>query len=324
MSHLRRGEGLDSRGPRGLQNEATNTWVSAEFEGRAHFEEGGQDGRTWVLVVGKVDFADQGEYRCRLDFQSSPTHNARVLLHVVASPPLPRPSHASTNHLLHQFISISSPTCTKFDSLINAALSVLQPASPNFPSLITLQQFLHYLLWLAPSPSTCPLHLPTWPVSRPPPPTTGNPDLEMETSFISRTGSNSRSRLVGSGRTGCTVLCVPKLDSIEEVPKEIEIISVATTERDTETEAAAVSVGEGNTAPGSDQRDGGWWTGQPLSSKDSHSQLSCTATGGGVGGGEVDDAGRTCERGGRREGKRKGRKRWKGRKKEKKEEKEGL
>lgn len=70
-----------------MKNEATNTWVSAEFEGRAHFEEGGKDGRTWVLVVGKVDFADQGEYRCRLDFQSSPTHNARVLLHVVGEYP---------------------------------------------------------------------------------------------------------------------------------------------------------------------------------------------------------------------------------------------
>nr|XP_053641803.1 uncharacterized protein LOC128695329 [Cherax quadricarinatus] len=80
---------VDSRS-RGHQQDGTgNPRAAADgFGGRASFQK--QRGWSWTLVVREVEFSDQGEYRCRLDFQSSPTHNARVLLHVVD---LPRQLH---------------------------------------------------------------------------------------------------------------------------------------------------------------------------------------------------------------------------------------
>nr|XP_045603416.1 uncharacterized protein LOC123761433 [Procambarus clarkii] len=68
---------------RGLQEAGSgSTRPSDAFGGRATFQEQ-QGGWSWVLVVREVEFTDQGEFRCRLDFQSSPTHNGRVLLRVV-------------------------------------------------------------------------------------------------------------------------------------------------------------------------------------------------------------------------------------------------
>ncbi|XP_069971566.1 protein turtle homolog B [Penaeus vannamei] len=72
---------VDSRS-RALQ-EGSNTRASDLFRGRATFQ---QQPWSWVLVVQQVEYSDQGEYRCRLDFQSSPTHNGRVQLHVVDLP----------------------------------------------------------------------------------------------------------------------------------------------------------------------------------------------------------------------------------------------
>ncbi|XP_050705461.1 synaptogenesis protein syg-2-like [Eriocheir sinensis] len=66
--------------------EAGSTRASDLFQGRASFQEGVQGRWDWALVVKEVEFSDQGEYRCRLDFQSTPTHNARVLLYVVELP----------------------------------------------------------------------------------------------------------------------------------------------------------------------------------------------------------------------------------------------
>ncbi|XP_069171583.1 synaptogenesis protein syg-2 [Procambarus clarkii] len=71
---------------RGLQEAGSgSTRPSDAFGGRATFQEQ-QGGWSWVLVVREVEFTDQGEFRCRLDFQSSPTHNGRVLLRVVDLP----------------------------------------------------------------------------------------------------------------------------------------------------------------------------------------------------------------------------------------------
>ncbi|KAK7070349.1 hypothetical protein SK128_007273, partial [Halocaridina rubra] len=54
--------------------------ASEAFEGRASFQ---QELWNWALVVQEIKYSDQGEFRCRLDFQSSPTHTAKILLHVV-------------------------------------------------------------------------------------------------------------------------------------------------------------------------------------------------------------------------------------------------
>ncbi|XP_064091086.1 hemicentin-2-like isoform X2 [Macrobrachium nipponense] len=64
-------------------DEGSSTRASDVFEGRARFQ---KDHLNWVLVVKDVTYSDQGEYRCRLDFQGSPTHNAKVHLHVVDEP----------------------------------------------------------------------------------------------------------------------------------------------------------------------------------------------------------------------------------------------
>ncbi|XP_071540781.1 uncharacterized protein [Panulirus ornatus] len=73
---------VDSRA-RGQRESSGSTRVSDVFKGRATLQE---SRRSWALEVRQVEFSDQGEYRCRLDFQSSPTHNARVHLHVVDLP----------------------------------------------------------------------------------------------------------------------------------------------------------------------------------------------------------------------------------------------
>nr|XP_053641804.1 hemicentin-1-like [Cherax quadricarinatus] len=74
---------VDSR-PRGQQKGAGSSRSSDFFRGRADIHQ--HQGWRWTLVVRNVEFRDHGEYRCRLDFQSSPTHNARVQLHVVDLP----------------------------------------------------------------------------------------------------------------------------------------------------------------------------------------------------------------------------------------------
>ncbi|KAK8734468.1 hypothetical protein OTU49_005823, partial [Cherax quadricarinatus] len=66
---------VDSR-PRGQQKGAGSSRSSDFFRGRADIHQ--HQGWRWTLVVRNVEFRDHGEYRCRLDFQSSPTHNARV------------------------------------------------------------------------------------------------------------------------------------------------------------------------------------------------------------------------------------------------------
>ncbi|XP_071540844.1 uncharacterized protein [Panulirus ornatus] len=60
-----------------------STRTADVFKGRASLQKWQW---SWSLLLREVEFSDQGEYRCRLDFQSSPTHNARVLLHVVDLP----------------------------------------------------------------------------------------------------------------------------------------------------------------------------------------------------------------------------------------------
>nr|XP_045604086.1 nectin-4-like [Procambarus clarkii] len=74
---------VDSR-PRGQQKGGQSSRSSDFFRGRADIRK--QGGWNWTLVVREAEFRDQGEYRCRLDFQSSPTHNARIFLHVVDLP----------------------------------------------------------------------------------------------------------------------------------------------------------------------------------------------------------------------------------------------
>lgn len=85
----RRTNSLDLKKPRGdtteggstaLQRRGGSSRASDVFEGRATLME---EKWSWSLMVRQVGFSDEGEYRCRLDFQSSPTHNARVRLHVV-------------------------------------------------------------------------------------------------------------------------------------------------------------------------------------------------------------------------------------------------
>ncbi|XP_042221457.1 uncharacterized protein LOC121865955 [Homarus americanus] len=76
---------VDSRTRGHHQQEGSGSMRASDaFGGRATFQEHRR--WSWALVVREVEFSDQGEYRCRLDFQSSPTHNARVLLHVVDLP----------------------------------------------------------------------------------------------------------------------------------------------------------------------------------------------------------------------------------------------
>ena len=78
----RRSSTLDQRrgGESGGQRRVGSSRASDVFEGRAALRE---EEWTYSLMVRQVAFSDEGEYRCRLDFQSSPTYNARVLLHVV-------------------------------------------------------------------------------------------------------------------------------------------------------------------------------------------------------------------------------------------------
>lgn len=87
----RRSNSLDQKKPRGdttggggagagVQRRGGSSRASDVFEGRATLME---EKWSWSLMVRQVGFSDEGEYRCRLDFQSSPTHNARVHLHVV-------------------------------------------------------------------------------------------------------------------------------------------------------------------------------------------------------------------------------------------------
>ncbi|KAK8384708.1 hypothetical protein O3P69_014348 [Scylla paramamosain] len=65
------------------QRRAGSSRASDVFQGRAALRE---EEWSYSLMVRQVGFSDEGEYRCRLDFQASPTHNARVRLHVVELP----------------------------------------------------------------------------------------------------------------------------------------------------------------------------------------------------------------------------------------------
>ena len=62
------------------QRRTGSSRASDVFQGRAALRE---EEWSYSLMVRQVGFSDEGEYRCRLDFQASPTHNARVRLHVV-------------------------------------------------------------------------------------------------------------------------------------------------------------------------------------------------------------------------------------------------
>ncbi|XP_071546854.1 uncharacterized protein [Panulirus ornatus] len=79
---------MDSRGGQHPQGDPSGSTRAADvFKGRASLQKRRWN---WTLLVREVKSSDEGEYRCRLDFQASPTHNARVLLHVVDLPGQPQ------------------------------------------------------------------------------------------------------------------------------------------------------------------------------------------------------------------------------------------
>ncbi|CAL4149715.1 unnamed protein product, partial [Meganyctiphanes norvegica] len=58
-------------------------WSAPELGSRAHFDVGRSPSG---LVIEAVEFQDDGDYRCRVDFRASPTRNLRVRLHVIVPP----------------------------------------------------------------------------------------------------------------------------------------------------------------------------------------------------------------------------------------------
>ncbi|XP_026490993.2 nephrin-like isoform X1 [Vanessa tameamea] len=64
--------------------------VAGEFGTRAHFVLNQSDPRSAHLVVNQVARYDEGVYRCRIDYNDSPTRNYRVKLTVIVPPDSPR------------------------------------------------------------------------------------------------------------------------------------------------------------------------------------------------------------------------------------------
>ncbi|XP_068227824.1 kin of IRRE-like protein 1 [Palaemon carinicauda] len=68
---------------RSVNLDSARHWAESELGGRAYMALGdGQKG----LVLEELSLADEGEYRCRVDFLESPTRNSRVRLRVIVPP----------------------------------------------------------------------------------------------------------------------------------------------------------------------------------------------------------------------------------------------
>ncbi|XP_076066144.1 uncharacterized protein LOC143039786 [Oratosquilla oratoria] len=104
---------IDSRAS---NNGKSLTWSSAAvFGSRASWH---PNGKASELVVKGADYKDQGEYRCRVDFQKTPTHNANVQLHVVGEY-----QHSSLSqvdkHPLPDFTSLSATEWSKHNHFLS-------------------------------------------------------------------------------------------------------------------------------------------------------------------------------------------------------------
>ncbi|XP_037916377.1 nephrin isoform X1 [Hermetia illucens] len=79
-------------------------WVEENFGGRASFQAGGSPETPAVLTIKSTKSADSGVYRCRVDFQKSPTRNSKVQLKVIIPPEKLVILDDTGNHIPHYIL----------------------------------------------------------------------------------------------------------------------------------------------------------------------------------------------------------------------------
>ena len=84
-------------------------WSDDEYRDRLSFV---LDGRTGTLTMRSTQQEDTGEYRCRVDFQKSPTRNSKVNLTVISKYALLKCILSKTNLVFHLLsITLSIINC---------------------------------------------------------------------------------------------------------------------------------------------------------------------------------------------------------------------